>query len=248
MYCGYCGKENADDADVCQYCSRALRPLNPNAEVTYENQESSTLVGAQPPLYTPAPPVSSSGAGVSICQVCGYIMAPNDLVCKRCNTPRGMRVDPNSPTPGAYTAGIGGGFINTSGEHGEVPPEIRGGWNWGAFFFNWIWGLNHKTYITLISLVLSSISFTVNRAQQIYPGIAGQSVLSSIIGIVNFSLSIWYGVKGNEWAWRNRHFDSVDQFRRVQRAWFYWGLGFFIFFILLIILGVVLFAMIAARK
>jgi hypothetical protein len=40
---------------------------------------------------------------------------------------------------------------NTSGqrERAIVPPEIRG-WNWGAFFLNWIWGVVNETYIALL--------------------------------------------------------------------------------------------------
>lgn len=31
------------------------------------------------------------------------------------------------------------------------------------------------------------------------------------------------GVRGNDWAWRNRRWDSVEQFRAAQRRWALWG-------------------------
>lgn len=33
-----------------------------------------------------------------------------------------------------------------------VPNEIKG-WNWGAFMFNFIWGIGNKTYLPLLCLI-----------------------------------------------------------------------------------------------
>jgi len=43
---------------------------------------------------------------------------------------------------------------NTSGQGtlSQLPPEIKG-WNWGAFFLSWIWGLGNGTYIALLCLI-----------------------------------------------------------------------------------------------
>lgn len=79
-----------------------------------------------------------------------------------------------------------------------VPAEIRG-WNWGAFWLCWIWGVGHKTYIALLGLL---------------PG-------------VNVVISFVLGAMGNRWAWQNRAWESVEQFREVQKAWsvFGWGMA-----------------------
>jgi len=45
-------------------------------------------------------------------------------------------------------------------EEEELPEEIRG-WNWGAFLFNWIWGLGNKTYIALIALVFPPMAIVL---------------------------------------------------------------------------------------
>ena len=82
---------------------------------------------------------------------------------------------------------------------GSVPIEIYG-WNWGAFFLNWIWGIGNKTYIALLSLI-------------------------PLVGLVMIFI---LGAKGNEWAWRNRHWDSIEQFQSVQGKWTAWGFGVFL--------------------
>jgi hypothetical protein len=33
------------------------------------------------------------------------------------------------------------------------------------------------------------------------------------------------GAKGSEWAWRNRRWESIEQFRRTQRRWGFYGLA-----------------------
>ena len=77
----------------------------------------------------------------------------------------------------------------------SIPPELDH-WNWGAFLLNWIWGIGNKTYIALLTLV----------------------------PFVGFIMLFVLGVKGSQWAWRNRRWDNVEQFKRVQRTWAKWGL------------------------
>jgi len=88
---------------------------------------------------------------------------------------------------------------NTSGQgkDSEIPIEIQG-WNWGAFLLSWIWGIGNNTYRT----------FWV-----FFP-------------FVNFFMIIALGLKGNEWAWRHRKWESVEHFKQVQRKWAKGGLIF----------------------
>ncbi|MFG6485642.1 cytochrome c oxidase assembly factor Coa1 family protein [Roseateles sp. BYS78W] len=85
---------------------------------------------------------------------------------------------------------------NTSGQGpaSRVPPEIRR-WNWGAFLLNWIWGIGNNT-------------------------------LAALLVMVPFVGLIWIfvlGAKGSEWAWRNKRWESVEQFHATQRQWAKWG-------------------------
>ncbi len=86
---------------------------------------------------------------------------------------------------------------NTSGQgkSAVVPPEIDR-WNWGAFLLNWIWAVFNKTWIGLLCL----------------------------IPYVGFVVGIYLGIKGRELAWRNKRWDSLEHFNRVQRSWSKWGL------------------------
>jgi len=77
-----------------------------------------------------------------------------------------------------------------------IPDGIRG-WSWGACLFPWIWAVGNNTWIGLLAL----------------------------IPYVNVPVMIWLGFKGREMAWRNRRWDSVDHFNRVQRAWSQWAVG-----------------------
>jgi hypothetical protein len=81
---------------------------------------------------------------------------------------------------------------NTSGQGAQsaIPSEIKG-WSWGALLMNWVWGLFNGTYIALLMFV----------------------------PFVNFAMLFVLGAKGNEWAWRNKKWDSVEHFRSVQRKW-----------------------------
>lgn len=90
-----------------------------------------------------------------------------------------------------------------SGKNGPFPQELAH-WNWGAFFMGWIWALGMSNVIGFL------LCFFLN-----------------IIG------SIIVGVKGNEWAWSSRKFESVEQFKAVQHTWAVWGVVLFIISILI---------------
>jgi Cytochrome oxidase complex assembly protein 1 len=81
---------------------------------------------------------------------------------------------------------------NTSGQGAAavIPPELDR-WNWGAFFLNWIWGIGNNSYIALLMFV---------------PG-------------VNFVMLFMLGFKGSKWAWRNKRWQDIEHFKRVQRKW-----------------------------
>jgi hypothetical protein len=110
---------------------------------------------------------------------------------------------PSAHQPNPYG---GGQFVNTSGQgvNAVIPPEIATGFNWGAFLMNWIWGIGHSVWIALVALVAGFIPV--------------------IGGLVSLGMCVYLGMKGNELAWRNRRFESVEQFQAVQKAWMKWGL------------------------
>ena len=79
--------------------------------------------------------------------------------------------------------------VNNSGMKQDDFPEGVKGWSWGAFFLNWIWAIFNKSYIGLLALI-------------------------PYVGLI---VGIYLGIKGRELAWKNKQWDSVEHFNRVQR-------------------------------
>jgi len=81
---------------------------------------------------------------------------------------------------------------NTSGqgESATVPEEVKG-WSWGAFVLTWIWGVCNGVLIALLCLIPA----------------------------FGFVWAFVLGAKGNEWAWRNKKWDSIEHFKSTQRNW-----------------------------
>jgi len=84
------------------------------------------------------------------------------------------------------------------GDASEVPPEVKH-WSWGAFGLTWVWGVYHKKWITLLTL----------------------------IPVVGFFVAIWLGIKGREMIWKKQPWKSVADFDRSQHSWNAWGATFF---------------------
>lgn len=103
--------------------------------------------------------------------------------------------------PQAHVEDVPGDLVNNSGGGSSVvpPPGIKG-WSWGAFLWNWIWAIFNKTWIGLLALV----------------------------PYIGFVVAIYLGVKGRELAWKNKRWDSVEHFNRVQRNWTKWALIIFV--------------------
>ncbi len=102
------------------------------------------------------------------------------------------------------------GENNSGGGSGIVAPSGVKGWSWGAFLLNWIWSIGNKTWIGLLCLV----------------------------PYVGFLFAIYLGVKGRELAWRNKRWDSLEHFNRVQRSWSKWAL--------ILVLGAIALGIVAA--
>ena len=71
-----------------------------------------------------------------------------------------------------------------------VPEEIKG-WNWGAFLLAPFWPFSNRVGIGILAWV----------------------------PFVGFWMAIALGVKGNEWAWKSRKWQSIDQFKTHQKRW-----------------------------
>lgn len=116
---------------------------------------------------------------------------------------------------------------NTSGTRGPVPDEVKG-WNWGAFFLTWVWGIGNRLWIVLGMWLLCFLAFAgvVLLAEDWAYAIWGIDVYYGKLAVIAVVWLLWRiipAVKGNEWAWRYRKFDSIKQFTDTQRTWSRWG-------------------------
>ena len=88
------------------------------------------------------------------------------------------------------------------GANYPVPDDVAKRFNWGAFLLSWIWGLGNHTYITFLIFATALVSWI------------------PIIGwLISLGVCIWFGKKGNTWAWQNKHFDSIEAFHNYQKKW-----------------------------
>ena len=74
---------------------------------------------------------------------------------------------------------------------GKYPYDFTKTFNWGAFFGTWIWGLFNKSYKTLWIFLL---------------GLTPAGLYYALI----------CGLKGNEWAYKNKKWESDEKFRKSQ--------------------------------
>lgn len=118
---------------------------------------------------------------------------------------------PSEPlVSGPHSAQIGTGNVAQVASTFELdtPPGVKG-WSWGGFFLSFIWAIPNKTWIGLLALV----------------------------PVIGLPIPFLLGVKGREWAWRNRQWDSVKHFNRVQRQWAVWGVIFYLVALSLVVVG-----------
>lgn len=80
-------------------------------------------------------------------------------------------------------------------------------WNWGAFFWGWIWGIAHKTYWPLLQIVIGIIPFL---------GWIGDIIIR-----------VYLGLNGSKIAWQSGVYRSLDSMKDAQHKWAIWGLLWF---------------------
>ncbi len=117
------------------------------------------------------------------------------------------------------------------GENITVPEAVADKFNWGAFLLTWIWGLGNKSYITLLIILTIFLAFI--------------PFVNLITGMVQLGLAIWFGIKGNEWAWKNKKFESIEAFHSYQKKWAIAGTILAVLSILLAITAIIILTVVA---
>ena len=105
--------------------------------------------------------------------------------------------------------------------------------NWGAFFFDWMWGLANgclgKMKLVFVILILLLVPF-----------------VNILAGLGYLVLKIYFGLKGNEWAYEGRAFYSPQDFEDTQKRWAIAGLAVYLPIIILGIIIGIFFAIISS--
>ena len=150
------------------------------------------------------------------CTHCGDNNDADALFCKHCGKPFAAKQQTAQPGEKQDFVYPKSEFQNNSGQGklAAFPPQLYG-WNWGAFFLTWMWGIGNNTTIAFLTWV----------------------------PLANFVVPFMLGVKGNEWAWQNKRWKSIEHFQKVQKLWSLWG-----FILAILIMLSILIALIIAMK
>ena len=75
---------------------------------------------------------------------------------------------------------------------GVLPYDYKKQFNWGAFFGGWIWGVVNKSFATFWAWIVWLPPFSI-------------------------LFKLYCGLKGNEWAYKNKNYENVEEFNKSQR-------------------------------
>jgi len=114
------------------------------------------------------------------------------------------------------------------GKDTNLPQEVKH-FNWGGFFLTWIWGVFNASYLTFISLAFGIVTWVIGivlwfvslmgMASNDFSGFTIYCIYSVLVFIGGIALRVWFGVRGNQWAWQNKKWNSTEHFNRVQKQW-----------------------------
>ncbi len=87
-------------------------------------------------------------------------------------------------------------------------------WNWGAFFWTWIWALGHRLW--------------------------GQALIGFVVSIfVPIAPNIYFALKGNRLAWQTGIYGAREELRARERRWAWAAAIFYGAIAVIIVLAVV---------
>ena len=106
----------------------------------------------------------------------------------------------------------------------NIPDEVKG-LNWGAFFLVPLWSIFHNTYIGLLWFAAPLIATLCIKSWgiQLFGSISSflWFVVAPLLGFITISLILL--LRGNEFAWKNREFTDINDFKETQKKWKEWG-------------------------
>lgn len=116
----------------------------------------------------------------------------------------------------------------------EVPQNqatniVPTGFNWGAFWLTWLWGIGHGIWISILLILLLVVTLLVQLGTAIVslftssPNSESAHTITWVVFggvlIINLLVSIWFGVKGSNWAWSRRGQRDEATFAQREKTW-----------------------------
>lgn len=132
---------------------------------------------------------------------------------------------PGLPNP--EPSPILGTIVATPGQNVASAPLDLNKWNWGAFFLTGIWGLGNGCWWLFLIYVFIVLGYFI-------------PFVNILTGLMSITLSVVCGAKGNEWAWNNKSWSSIQNFHESQQTWTKVGLGVFLVGVLLSLISSIL--------
>ena len=221
-YCPECGSETTATAKFCKKCGHDLKDESyPHVDIVDEPVSPTGKCAEHPQNNAIG---KCTDCGKEICNVCltatsFKIKASQNVVLAALTA-----LADKLYCPSCIDKLINKTIENTSNlteetsrapSNAEPPQAVPGGWNWGAFFLTWIWGIGNQVWISLLTFV-------------------------PIVGLI---MRFVLGAYGNKWAWEQGNWRDIEHFKRTQRKWTYAGITLFSMLLLIPILaGVVVMA------
>lgn len=192
MKCPGCGAFNPDGFQKCGVCSSELRSPSPAPAASQPVVPALTRSpeGA-PPTDTASAAAPPSGPSPET-----HPFSPAHVATLPPPSPNGTP----PPLP-AFEHRPAAPFM-----HGDPPAARR--WNWGAFLIPLPWGIAHRVWIGVLS----------------------------VIPLVGLGVKIWMGATGGRRAWQNKQWRSPSHFEETQRIWAWIGLGVRVFLVVPLLL------------
>lgn len=212
MNCSQCGTENTDETKFCTNCGVKLvvppaicpqcgAEVNPGVHFCGQCGQDVTQPITEEATITTCPKCGAEvSPGISFCGQCGQDITKTAVkeTAEPAPTirPRAKASPVAKPAPTVRPRAKASSVENTSGQGilSVIPEEIRV-WSWGAFALGWIWGIGNNVWLALLGL----LPF-------------GYPIMAVVLGL-----------KGHEWAWRSKRYDSLEQFMTTQDTWSRWG-------------------------
>ena len=118
-------------------------------------------------------------------------------------------------TPDVETAS--GGSERASGgvfARSSLPAQLRG-FNWGAFLRSGAWLGAHNIWLGLWLGLLVRAPY----AGLLWIYLLGQGAVPTWLLATGFVMRLTLGLRGNSWAWRNRTWHDIAEFKATQHRW-----------------------------